>query len=194
MDEVNTSTLFSSPLVKKALKYATKAHLGTMRKDGTEPYINHPIRVATITEDTLHNETATTVALLHDVVEDTTLTFNYITEKFGSDVTRLIQFLTEKYANEDYEERKYRLINQLTHAPREVVCIKIADQIDNMESILRSKNNNCKNPWSIFKHGKQSKIDQWEYSFDLFSKQDDFKELLIRYRVALNKLISIPEK
>lgn len=72
-------------LIVKAMDFAAKAHRTQMRKDGSTPYINHPIGVANILTD-LGNITDSAIicaALLHDTVEDTDTTFEDIQREFG---------------------------------------------------------------------------------------------------------------
>ena len=80
--------LNDSKLITKAANYAAIAHCRQMRKDGYTPYINHPIGVAHILTD-LGNVTDCNVivaALLHDTVEDTSVTFEDITREFGQTI------------------------------------------------------------------------------------------------------------
>ena len=75
---------YSSSTVK-ALDVAIEAHANQQRKSG-EPYIVHPILVAAITAFVSSDEIMVQAALLHDVVEDTTLNIENITKIFGDDV------------------------------------------------------------------------------------------------------------
>jgi len=89
-----------SELVEKALDLAMKAHQGQKRKSG-EPYIVHPILVATITAIISAEETMVVAALLHDVVEDTPYTLEDMREMFGSDVAHIVDGLTKIVAMRD---------------------------------------------------------------------------------------------
>ncbi len=80
--------------IERALRFARKAHEGQTRKSG-EPYIVHPILVATITAAISSDETMVVAALLHDVVEDTPYTIETIREDFGEDVAKLVEGLTK---------------------------------------------------------------------------------------------------
>ncbi|MDF1880933.1 bifunctional (p)ppGpp synthetase/guanosine-3',5'-bis(diphosphate) 3'-pyrophosphohydrolase [Sulfurimonas sp. MAG313] len=88
-DQVKPSTL-----VKKALVFAEEAHLGQTRKSG-EPYIVHPILVASIVSSISEDEAMVIAALLHDVVEDTDHNIEIISKEFGEDVAHLVQGLTK---------------------------------------------------------------------------------------------------
>ena len=82
-------------LVKKAYEFAALAHKDARRKSG-EPYIFHPIAVAIIVAKEIGmGPTSITSALLHDVVEDTEYTEEYISQEFGPKVARVVKGLTK---------------------------------------------------------------------------------------------------
>ena len=82
-------------LVKKAYEFAALAHKDARRKSG-EPYIFHPIAVAIIVAQEIGmGATSITSALLHDVVEDTDYTVEYISKEFGPKVARVVKGLTK---------------------------------------------------------------------------------------------------
>ena len=83
-----------SPLFHKALSLAKEAHAHQKRKSG-EPYIIHPILVATITALVSNDEAMIIAALLHDVVEDTDYLIEEIEEIFGEDVAHMVEGLTK---------------------------------------------------------------------------------------------------
>jgi len=87
----------SYPLNKKineALDLCIKAHSNQFRKSG-EPYVVHPILVAAITANFSQEESMVIASLLHDVVEDTDYTLEYIIEHFGADVGHIVDGLTK---------------------------------------------------------------------------------------------------
>lgn len=93
-----SSYLFSqithTPALEKALKYSIDAHKHQFRKSG-EPYIIHPILVASIVSSITNDESMAIAALLHDVVEDTPTSIEDIDEMFGKDVAHLVEGLTK---------------------------------------------------------------------------------------------------
>ena len=88
------SHINSTPLLQKALEYSIEAHKFQFRKSG-EPYIIHPILVASIVASISADESMTIAALLHDIVEDTPATVKDIKELFGKDVAHLVDGLTK---------------------------------------------------------------------------------------------------
>jgi len=83
-----------SKLLYKALDYSIEAHKEQFRKSG-EPYIIHPILVASIVSSITNDESMAIAALLHDVVEDTPTTADDISKIFGTDVAHLVDGLTK---------------------------------------------------------------------------------------------------
>ena len=84
-----------SKIIKKAFRIALDAHKDMRRKSG-EPYILHPISVAQICVDEIGLGTTSIIAaLLHDVVEDTDITLDFIEKEFGERVAKIIDGLTK---------------------------------------------------------------------------------------------------
>lgn len=83
-----------SNALSKALEYSTIAHENQYRKSG-QPYIIHPILVASIVSSITDDESMAIAALLHDVVEDTEVSINEIRAMFGDDVSHLVEGLTK---------------------------------------------------------------------------------------------------
>jgi len=83
-----------SEILNKALEYSKIAHQKQFRKSG-QPYIIHPILVASIVSSITNDEAMAVAALLHDVVEDTLVNIDEIKELFGADVAHLVEGLTK---------------------------------------------------------------------------------------------------
>ncbi len=80
--------------ISQALELAKKAHDGQLRRSG-EPYIIHPILVASIVASITEDEAMVIAALMHDLVEDTSCTTEQITESYGHDVAHLVEGMTK---------------------------------------------------------------------------------------------------
>ncbi len=132
-------------LVARALRIAATAHDGVNRKSG-EPYLVHPIEVATILSR-MHLDAETIAGgLLHDVVEDTDVTSEDISRQFGERVARLVDGVTKlgqlKWAPSETERREK---DQQAESLRKmflamvddigVVLIKLADRLHNMRTL-----------------------------------------------------------
>ena len=130
--------------IKEALAFAKEAHAGQFRKSG-EPYIIHPILVATITARISSDETMVIAALLHDVVEDTERTIEEVRGRFGEDVAKLVEGLTKIMEIRERElipsgsdERlvtsalSFRKILLYSIEDVRVLVIKLCDRLHNM--------------------------------------------------------------
>lgn len=83
-----------TPLVEKAVAFATQAHKGQKRRSG-EPYIVHPLLVSCIVSYFGGDEVMVCAALMHDVVEDTDFTLEDVQKDYGEDVASLVNGLTK---------------------------------------------------------------------------------------------------
>jgi len=127
-----------SDLEKAALAFATKAHAEQKRKYTGAPYIEHPIAVAEIVRSVLHTEAMIAAAYLHDVVEDCDVSILKIAAVFGDEVAHLVSCLTDvsRPSDGNHAERKRIDREHLARAPAEAKTVKLADLIDNEDSIL----------------------------------------------------------
>ena len=126
-------------LKKNVLDFAVKAHNGQTRKYTGEDYIVHPMAVADMVERHGGSEVQVCAALLHDVVEDTTVTFDDIRDNFGGDIAIMVRWLTDTSMPSDGNRRIRKGIDakRLAEAPAEAQFVKLADLIDNSSTIFR---------------------------------------------------------
>lgn len=130
-------------LVLKAIKVADKAHKGQKRRGTGLPYITHPIAVSYILaryKRSKRMEELITAAILHDVFEDTELTFNYIAKEF----TPLVASIVYELSNDEEEIKRVgkkayqqtRLIGYSSYA----LIIKLSDRFHNVSDKPAIKN------------------------------------------------------
>lgn len=125
--------------IREAYHFADKAHEGQVRKSG-EPYILHPLAVAEILVDIQMDVTSIIAALLHDVVEDTTVPLDEVRERFGENCALIVDGLTklEKIRFESKEEQQnenYRKMFVAMAQDIRVILIKLADRLHNMRTL-----------------------------------------------------------
>ncbi len=127
-------------VIYQSLVIAFNGHDGQMRKSG-EPYIHHPIEVAKIVaKDIGLDYISIASALLHDVVEDTDVTFKDLNESVGNEISKIVNGLTKISTlkkNEDYsiQAENYRRMLLTLHSDIRVILIKTADRLHNMRTI-----------------------------------------------------------
>lgn len=132
------STADEMARIRDAYNLAYEAHSQQRRKSG-EPYIIHPIAVASIVAEELElGDNPVISAFLHDVVEDTPYTLEDIRQRFGDDVAFLVGTVT-KQKKEKYEHSKqidnYRQILESVHYDIRALLIKLADRLHNMRTL-----------------------------------------------------------
>ena len=124
--------------IKAAFELARSAHSSQRRKTG-EPYILHPIAVATIAAQELSLEANLVIAaFLHDVVEDTDYTIDDIRQRFGDDVAFLVSVVTkqkkEKYEMSRQLDNFKQMLNAVQYDIR-AILVKLADRLHNMRTL-----------------------------------------------------------
>ena len=125
--------------LESAYHFSETAHQGQFRKTG-DPYISHPIAVANILAQWHLDPQALTAALLHDVIEDTHVSKDEITRKFGKPVAELVDGLSkldkiEFRSQEQAQAENFRkMLLAMAHDVR-VILIKLADRLHNMRTL-----------------------------------------------------------
>jgi GTP pyrophosphokinase len=168
-------------MVRKAFRLAADAHSDMRRKTG-EPFIYHPLAVATICAGEIGlGRTSIISALLHDTVEDTDITLNDINGMFGNEVTRIIDGLTKIDEISDSSttaqaETLKKILYTLSDDVR-VILVKLADRIHNMRTL------------EVMAREKQLKIASetlyiyapLAYRLGLFAIKSELEELSFKY-------------
>ena len=120
-------------LIERAYATAEKAHRGQMRKSG-EPYITHPVAVATILGEVGMTSPTLAAALLHDTVEDTDYSLEQLTADFGPAIAQLVDGVTKldkiRYGERAQSETLRKMIIAMSRDIR-VLLIKLADRLHN---------------------------------------------------------------
>ncbi|AKO45963.1 RelA/SpoT family protein [[Haemophilus] ducreyi] len=125
--------------IQRAFVVARDAHEGQTRSSG-EPYITHPVAVATIIAEMKLDHEAIMAALLHDVIEDTPYTEEELAAEFGSNVAKIVQGVSKldklkfRTRQEAQVENFRKMILAMTKDIR-VVLIKLADRTHNMRTL-----------------------------------------------------------
>ena len=125
--------------IRAAYETARVAHSGQKRKDGS-PYVTHCVAAAEITVDMGLDEDSIVAALLHDVLEDTSLTHADIAKQFGEPVADIVEGVTKltrvQYTSkEDEQMENLRKMLMAMAKDIRVILIKIADRLHNMRTM-----------------------------------------------------------
>ena len=125
--------------LETAYHFSKAAHLGQFRASG-EPYISHPLAVANILAQLHLDAQALTAALLHDVMEDTTVTKDEIAAQFGKPVAELVDGVSkldriEFETHEEAQAENFRKMLLAMARDVRVILIKLADRLHNMRTL-----------------------------------------------------------
>jgi guanosine-3',5'-bis(diphosphate) 3'-pyrophosphohydrolase len=126
-------------LLRRAYDFAAEQHKTQFRLSG-EPYLSHPLEVAHLLADMKLDVTSICAALLHDVVEDTKIPLEKISESFGPDVARLVEGVTkisklDLLAPEDRQAENVRKMLLAMVNDVRVVMVKLGDRLHNMRTL-----------------------------------------------------------
>ena len=126
-------------LVKKAHLIAEKAHSGQFRKSG-EPYITHPLSVALILAELKLDFYCIVAAILHDCIEDTSVTKDEVRDQFGEEVAHIVEGVS-KLTNLEFtsstqkQAQNFQKLILAMSKDMRVMIIKLADRLHNMRTI-----------------------------------------------------------
>ncbi|MCH8821934.1 MAG: bifunctional (p)ppGpp synthetase/guanosine-3',5'-bis(diphosphate) 3'-pyrophosphohydrolase [Planctomycetes bacterium] len=125
--------MFDTSLWQEACAFAARAHLHQLRRDGKTPYFSHCVRVALTValKFDCTDEKILAAALLHDVIEDTTVDYDEVLHHFGKEIADIVAALSKDMRMiESKREPAYDA--QLAAGPWEARLIKLADVFDNI--------------------------------------------------------------
>ncbi len=125
--------------IHRAYVFAAHAHAGQQRSSG-EPYIIHPLAVASILSKLHLDDASIITALLHDTVEDTEVTSEEIAHHFGEHVAHLVEGVTKigqiKFASSEHKQAEnFRKMILATAKDLRVLLVKLADRMHNMRTL-----------------------------------------------------------
>ena len=125
--------------LRRAFDFAVTAHEGQKRRDGS-PYVTHTVAAATIAAQMGLDDDAIVAALLHDVLEDTAVTYDELAAAFGKEVADIVEGVTKltrvQYSTKE-ETQMENLRKMLLAMAKDirVILIKLADRLHNMRTM-----------------------------------------------------------
>ena len=168
--------------VRAAFECADRAHSGQKRRDGS-PYVSHCIAAAIITAEMGLDEDSIIAALLHDTIEDTSLTHDDIARSFGASVADIVEGVTKltRVQYTSVEEKQIENMRKMLLAMAKdirVILIKMADRLHNMRTLGSMPTN------------KQIKITgetlylfaPLAYRLGLYTIKSELEDLCMKYR------------
>jgi (p)ppGpp synthase/HD superfamily hydrolase len=147
--------------IERAIEVAVKAHEKQVRKGTDIPYITHPLAVGIMLARADCADEVVAGGILHDTIEDTSITIDYIREKFGDKVASIVEGCSEPNKSLPWEDRKKHTIEFLKTAPFEVRLVACADKLHNIRTIAHNHRRIGDEIWERFKRGRKKQ--EWYY-------------------------------
>lgn len=153
--------------IEKAILFATKVHAGTFRKGTDRPYILHPLEAMAVVKKYTSDEDVLAAAVLHDTVEDTSVTVEQLEKEFGPRVAELVASVSENKrenlpAEATWVERKRETIRSLKEASRETKLICLGDKYSNLIDMYYDYEDYGDELWERFNQ-KDPHLQAWYY-------------------------------
>ena len=153
--------------IEKAVAFATKAHAGQFRKGTDRPYILHPIETMAIVMRHTWDDDVIAAAVLHDVVEDTSVTLKRVEKEFGARVASLVASVSEDKMKKlppeaTWRARKWQTIFRLKKANEDTKLIVLADNLSNLREMSHDYEEIGDELWERFNQ-KDKKMHEWYY-------------------------------
>lgn len=187
-----------------ALTLAWEAHKNQKRKGSNIPYIIHPIEVAVILIENGADEEVITAGLLHDTLEDTNVTRDFIKENFGEHTAELVTAasepdkvglpvkLTAEEEKNSWKARKTHTIDYLAKAPFEVKLLTCADKLSNIRSMIRDYEVIGNELWKKFNAGCSEQKWYYESLVEALQNLSDYK-MYKEFTALVDQLFSSTE-
>lgn len=149
-------------VIEKALHVASKAHENQYRKNTDIPYIIHPVAVGMMLMKAGYDEDIIAAGILHDTVEDTSLTLGEIELDFGVKIAGIVEGCSEPDKSLPWKDRKEHTIEFLRSASEEVRVVACADKLHNIRSIIKDYVQSGETVWDRFNADKEKQ--KWYYT------------------------------
>ena len=148
-------------LIHSAIIFATKAHNGQKRKGTDLPYIIHPLEVIQILSSVSASEDVLIAGVLHDVLEDTKITYDTLVKTFGKDIAQIVKECTASKTS-TWIIQKEKTIDKLRNTSTNTAMVLCADKLSNLRSIIYDLSQESENFWNRFSERKEKVI--WYYN------------------------------
>ncbi|WP_299094909.1 HD domain-containing protein [uncultured Metabacillus sp.] len=149
-------------IIEQAINYAAAAHDGQKRKATNIPYMTHPFAVGMLLQKERCSDDVIAAGILHDTIEDTSVTYEDLEKTFGMRIANLVLAATEPDKSLPWEQRKQHTIEALKHADLEEIKIITADKLHNLRSIHADLTAQGEKIWERFSRGKREQ--HWYYA------------------------------
>jgi len=163
-------------IIQQAINFAAKAHKNQYRKSSDIPYITHPFAVGMLLQAANCSDDVIAAGILHDTLEDTSTTYEELTEQFGIHIANLVRAASEHDKSLPWTVRKQHTIDRLKDANIEEIQVITADKFHNLNTIKDDLGIIGEKVWERFNRGKQDQ--HWYYASivkELAPRKSEFK-------------------
>lgn len=166
---------------EKILHFIFIAFQGMKRKKENIDLVFHSVMVGNMLKNINSSEIIVNTGYLHDIIEDTSYTYEDIANKFGKQLADNVSKLSEDKTITDYKERKQEFINRLKNHDSDLLLVELADKLQNLVSDYELFSKQGKE--SLPTEGKNYSQIKWFYTSlkDLFNEKLNNNTLLERY-------------
>jgi len=172
--------------VLRAYAFAEAAHRGQRRKDD-RAFISHPVRVARLLAARGYDEEVVAAALLHDVVEDTSVTLNEVRQQFGARVAELVACVTED-PDLPTSERKVAYREGVRSSPPAARAICAADKVCNVSDLHEAASDRAEQILARFAGGLDAQVKRFSAELSMLEESGTDRGLRDAMRVELGVL------
>jgi (p)ppGpp synthase/HD superfamily hydrolase len=148
-------------LIDLAIETALKFHAGQFRKGADIPYAVHPLAVGMILAGAGCSDEVIAAGILHDTLEDTSMTVDEVRNRFGREVASMVMACSEPDKSLPWEIRKQHTIASMKNAPLEVRVIVCADKLHNLRTMAGELKKTGEDLWKRFNRGRTEQA--WYY-------------------------------
>jgi myo-inositol-1(or 4)-monophosphatase len=187
---------YDHDVIVKAISFAAQNHKGMVRKQTEIPYIVHPMEAAAIVATMTVDANVIAAAVLHDVVEDTSITLEILRTEFNDTICGLVAEESEDKreelpASETWLVRKEEAIKTLKQASTEAKMVALGDKLSNIRAMARDYKKSGEALWDRFNQN-DPKVQAWYYeslleAFGELSEFDAYEEYKMRVEEVFGK-------
>jgi len=149
-------------MIQLAIEVAAKAHRNQTRKGTDIPYISHPYAVGIMLLREGSSEDIVSAGILHDTIEDTWVTLEYINRNFGEKVAEIVAGCSEPDKSLPWEDRKIHTLKFLKTSSPEIRIVACADKLHNIRSTYEEYKKVGEAVWTRFNRGRDKQL--WYYT------------------------------
>ena len=173
------------PLTRAALDFAREHHRGQRREVDDQPFVLHPLEVASLLRDAGYPDAVVATGALHEVLEDTDADKGELERRFGGDVAELVDALTDDPSIEDDQERRAALRRQVAEAGEEAAAVFAADKVSKTRELRLVAERGG------LDESSRMKLDHYERSLEMLERELPDHELVEALRRELEPLRAV---